>query len=118
MNRLGNIDIRFLKGVGDARAKLLREELGIRTFRDLLYTFPFRYVDRSRFYKIAEFEGDNMPNVQVKGKFKRFIKEGEGVRTRLIGIFHDGERFLEVVWFHRIKSIQNIYLQSWSIKEL
>lgn len=109
MNRLGNIDIRFLKGVGDARAKLLREELGIRTFRDLLYTFPFRYVDRSRFYKIAEFEGDNMPNVQVKGKFKRFIKEGEGVRTRLIGIFHDGERFLEVVWFHRIKSIQNIY---------
>lgn len=108
MHKLGNIDIKFLKGVGDARAKLLADELEIHSFRDLLYHLPFRYVDRSRFYMISEFTGD-MPNVQVKGKFVRFVKEGEGAKQRLIGIFTDGRSVMEVVWFSRIKSIANAY---------
>lgn len=108
MNRLGNIDIKFLKGVGDARAKFLASELDIHTFRDLLYTFPFRYVDRSRYYKIADFEGD-MPTVQVRGRFISFRKEGEGVKSRLIGIFSDGSKMMEVVWFQRIKAISTAY---------
>lgn len=108
MNRLGNINIQYLKGVGDTRAKLLASELDIHTFRDLIYTFPFRYVDRSRFYKISELE-EEMPNVQIRGHFVRFYKEGEGAKTRLIGIFHDGEKLMEVVWFQRIKSILNTY---------
>ena len=49
-------EIKFLPGVGPKRALLLEKELGVRTFRDLLYTFPFRYVDRSRFYAISEID--------------------------------------------------------------
>ena len=52
-------DIKFLQGVGPKRAQLLEKELGIRTFRDLLYTFPFRYVDRSKFYAISEIDSAN-----------------------------------------------------------
>lgn len=73
-------DIMYLKGVGEKRAKLLAGELDMRTFRDLLYYFPFRHIDRSRFYKIREFTGD-MPLVQIRGRFISFAVEGEGEET-------------------------------------
>lgn len=94
-------DIKFLKGVGEARSKMLNTELEIRTFGDLLYTFPYRYVDTSRFYKISEFTGE-MPSVQVLGRFTGFTEEGEGLRKRLKASFHDGSRFMEIVWFSKI----------------
>jgi ATP-dependent DNA helicase RecG len=108
MIRLANTDIKYLKGVGDARAKMLKSEMQISTYRDLLYTFPYRYVDRSRFYRIAEFTGD-MAYVQVKGSFIAFATEGEGKKRRLKGLFTDGERTMEVVWFARIKEISQAY---------
>lgn len=98
-------DIKFLKGVGDVRAKLLGTELDITTFRDLLYTFPYRHVDRSRFYKISELQGEEMPALQVKGFFVRFNEEGEGARKRMVGVFSDGSRLMEVVWFSKAKTI-------------
>lgn len=101
-------DIKFLKGVGEKRAKLLDAEMEIRTFGDLLYTFPHRYVDTSRFYKIDEFSGE-MPAVQVLGKFVGFAAEGEGARQRLKASFHDGSRFMEVTWFSRINYFKNAY---------
>ncbi len=107
MNRLATTDIKFLKGMGDARAKLFAAELDIHSFRDLLYTFPFRYVDRSRFFKISELTED-MPLVQIRGQFMRFTVEGEGVKTRLIGLFTDGRSLMEIVWFARIKQIKSI----------
>jgi len=100
MTGLEKFDIKFVKGVGEVRAKLLAAELGIHSMRDLLYTFPFRYIDRSRYFKIADFEADS-PNVQVKGRFIRFDKEGEGVKSRVKGLFSDGDRLMEVVWFSR-----------------
>lgn len=106
---LADIDIKYLKGVGEARAKLLSAELDIKSLRDLLYTFPFRYVDRSRFYRIQEFTGE-MPYVQVKGSFIRFAKEGEGAKQRLTALFSDGESLMEVVWFARISQISNAYI--------
>lgn len=102
-------DIKYLKGVGEKRAKSLESEYGIRTFRDLAYTFPFRYVDRSRFYSIHEFRGE-MPAVQVRGHFLRIDVEGEGFRQRLKGIFTDGEKMMEVVWFSKVKTLKNVYL--------
>lgn len=101
-------DIVYLKGVGPARAKLLSDEFGIRTFRDLLYTFPFRYVDKSRFYRIREFSGE-MPHVQVCGQFVQIGLEGEGARQRLRGIFSDGERLMECVWFSRVRALKDFY---------
>ena len=108
MHTLAGYDIKFLKGVGEQRAKLLASELDIRTFRDMLYTFPIRYVDRSRFYRISEFTED-MPLVQVRGHFVRFSQEGEGAKKRLIGIFSDGKSMMEVVWFSRIKQLSGAY---------
>ncbi len=102
-------DIKYLKGVGDRRAETLGKELDIHTFRDLLYYFPFRHIDRSRFYRISEFVGLDMPNVQVKGCFISFREEGEGTKKRLVGVFSDGKSLMEVVWFSGINKIKSIY---------
>lgn len=108
MERLRQTDVKFVKGVGPRMAELLEKELGIRTCYDLLYHFPNQYVDRSKFYSITDFEGD-MPMVQVKGQFINFTVQGEGAKTRLIGLFTDGSKMMEVVWFHRIKWIRENY---------
>lgn len=101
-------ELKYLKGVGEKRAKLLADELELRTFRDLLYYFPFRHIDRSRFYKINEFVAD-MPLVQVKGRFISFSIEGEGARKRLVGIFSDGRNLMQCVWFSRVNAIKDAY---------
>ena len=75
MSRLDEIDIKFLTGVGPKRAELLAEQLHIRTFYDLLYYFPFRYVDRSRIFQIRELES-GMPFIQLKGRFVTMTTEG------------------------------------------
>lgn len=106
MTGLERFDIKYLKGMGEKRAKLMDSELGIKTLRDLLYTFPFRYIDRSRFYSISEFTEDST-SVQVRGKFLRFSEEGEGARKRLTGIFSDGSKTMEAVWFAGIKGIKS-----------
>ncbi len=105
MDRLRATDIKYLKGVGPARAKVLGEELGIRTLYDLLYHFPSHYVDRSRFYMISEL-GREMPMVQIRGRFVSFTTQGEGAKTRLVGLFTDGRSSMEIVWFKRIKIIR------------
>lgn len=101
-------DIKFLKGVGEKKAKMLGSELEIFSFADLLYTFPYRYVDTSRFYKISEFSGE-MPAVQVLGHFISFTIEGEGLRRRLKATFSDGSRYMEVVWFSKINYFKDAY---------
>lgn len=106
--RFFEMDIKFLKGVGEQRAKMLGEEFDIHTVRDLAYNFPFRYIDKSRFYNISEFSGE-MPAVQVRGRFIRLDVEGEGARQRLVGIFSDGKSLMETVWFSKIKTLREIY---------
>lgn len=108
MNSLAYTDIKFLKGVGEARAKMLASELDIHSFRDLLYYFPFRFVDRSRFFRIADLQAD-MPAVQLRGHFVRFSQEGEGLKKRLVGLFTDGRSMMEVVWFARYQNISGTW---------
>ncbi len=100
--------IKFLKGIGGTRADLLEKELGISTFRDMAMYFPYRHIDRSRFYAIAEL-GENMPALQVKGRFVAFTVEGEGRKKRLNGTFTDGQRMMTVTWFTKIDTIARIY---------
>lgn len=102
---LRHTEITYLKGVGPARAKLLGEELGIRTFHDLLHHYPTHYIDRSRFYTINTLTNE-MPMVQIRGKFVTMNVQGEGAKMRLIGLFTDGTGTMEVVWFKRIKAIR------------
>lgn len=103
-----DFDIKFLKGIGPTKAKLLNEELGIKSLHDLLHHFPTHYVDRSKIYPINSFR-DEMPYIQVKGRFVTFTIQGEGAKRRLTGLFTDGTATMEVVWFQRIKAIKDAY---------
>ncbi len=95
--------------MGDARAKVLANEIGVVTFRDLLYYFPFRHVDRSRFYSIDELIGEDLPALQIKGRFVSFRMDGEGARKRLVGVFTDGHSFMETIWFSKINTFATAY---------
>lgn len=100
-----NTAINYLPGIGPQRAKLLEAELGIKTWHDLLYNFPYKHIDRSRLYKIRELTTD-MPFVQVLGQFLSFEEAGQGRKHRLTGHFWDGDMFLDVTWFHGINYIK------------
>lgn len=101
-------DIKYLPGVGPKKATLFAAELGIRSVEDLLRHFPYKYVDRSRFYYLHEING-NMPYIQVKGQILKFDKIGEGKNMRLSAIFTDGKDTIELVWFKGIKFILEKY---------
>ncbi len=95
-------EIKFLPGVGPKRAELLYKELKIKTFRDLIYYFPFKYIDRTKFYKISEIHAQ-MPHIQIKGKIVSFETAGEGSKQRLTAKFADETGSIELVWFRAIK---------------
>ncbi len=101
-------DIKYLKGMGPVKAKLLDEELGIKSLHDLVHHFPTHYVDRSKIYPIRSFR-DEMPYVQVKGRFVSLNIQGEGAKRRLTGLFTDGTATMDVVWFQRIKALKEAY---------
>ncbi|WP_289105756.1 ATP-dependent DNA helicase RecG [uncultured Bacteroides sp.] len=105
---LSSHDIKFLPGVGPHRAEILEKELGIRSFRDLLYHFPYKYVDRSRIYRISEIDG-TMPYIQLKGQILSFETFGEGRQRRLVAHFSDGTGVADLVWFQGIKFVSGKY---------
>lgn len=90
--------IAYLPGVGPKKAEILKKEAGISSYEDLLYYFPYKYVDRSRFYRVAEITG-NMPYIQLKGRILCFDLLGEGRTRRLVGKFTDGSGVVDLVWF-------------------
>lgn len=95
----------YLKGVGPQRAELLAKELHIHTCGDLLYHFPFRYVDRSRFYKISELSGD-MPYVQLRGRIVKTEEVNAKGNKRYTAIFKDDSGAVELIWFQGIRFIK------------
>ncbi len=106
--RQGYLDtpIEFLKGVGPKRAELLRAEVEIFNFQDLLCFFPFRYIDRSRFYMIREVTGD-MPYVQIRGKISDIQLHGKQRTTRMTATLSDATGSLELVWFRGFKWLKD-----------
>ena len=101
-------DIKYLQGVGPQRAALLSKELNICSLHDLLYYFPYKYVDRSRLYYIHEIDG-NMPYIQLKGQILSFETVGEGRQRRLVAHFSDGTGVVDLVWFQGIKYLVGKY---------
>jgi len=97
-------DIKFLPGVGPKKAELLAKELDIRSAEDLIRHYPYKYVDRSRFYFIHEINAE-MPFIQLKGQIIRFEKVGEGHNQRLTAIFTDGRENIELIWFKGVKYV-------------
>lgn len=108
MSELSMNDIKFLPGVGPKRAELFNKELGIYSYEDLLYYYPYKYIDRSRTYTIREING-TMPYIQLRGKIVRYETQGEGYKRRLTAIFADATGTIELVWFKGIKYIQDRY---------
>jgi len=104
MNNLLETPIEYLKGVGPARGELLRKELGIHKYGDLLHLFPNRYIDRTRYYKVNELINNNA-EVQVVGKVVNLKTVGEK-KARLVATFTDGTGEMELVWFQGQKWIR------------
>ncbi|MGF7079128.1 ATP-dependent DNA helicase RecG [Mucilaginibacter sp. UYCu711] len=94
--------IEYLKGVGTARADMLKKELAIKTFEDLLQHFPFRHIDRTRFYKIKDIQQD-LPYVQVIARLSHKDLLGEKHTKRLVAQVQDDTGVMELVWFQGIK---------------
>lgn len=107
MNDYLDTPVEFLKGVGPVRAGFLRDELNIHTFNDLVTHFPFRYVDRSRFYTISEANPD-LTYIQLKGKILNFSIIGKPRAQRLVASFADETGVIELVWFQGLKWIKDI----------
>ena len=100
-----NTSIDYLKGVGPNRSDILKKEFQIFTYDDLLNFFPFRYIDRTKFYKISEIQKSNA-DVQIIGRFTDIYYFKNIKSNRLIGTFNDGNQIIEIVWFKATKWIE------------
>jgi ATP-dependent DNA helicase RecG len=102
-------DIKFLPGVGDKRAEILKKEIDISTWGDLMEYYPYKYVDRSKIYRISEMRGD-MPFVQIKGKILSYEEFPMGGRKkRIVGHFGDGTGVVDLVWFNGSQYVYKTY---------
>ena len=109
MHSILDQDIMYLPGVGPRKKEILSKELNINTFGDLLEYYPYKYVDRTQIYRIAQLQGD-MPYVQLKGRILSFEEFDMGPRRkRLIAHFSDGWNVADLVWFQGTKYILNTY---------
>jgi ATP-dependent DNA helicase RecG len=101
-------NITYLTGVGPKRADLFSKELNINTFRDLLYHFPFKYIDRTKFYKISELDPE-LPYIQIKGFIRGYYTEGQRAGKRLVADFYDETGTIKLIWFKGTKWITGSY---------
>ncbi len=102
-------DIMFLSGVGPRRTEILNRELNIRTWRDLLEYYPYKYVDRSRIYAIRELDG-TMPFVQIRGRILSFEEFPMGAhRKRVVAHFGDGSGVVDLVWWQGAQYVYKTY---------
>jgi ATP-dependent DNA helicase RecG len=103
--KLLDTPIEYLTGVGPMKADVLKKELRIFTYRDLLYHFPFRYVDKTRFHRIADIDEES-DTVQLKGILRRLEVAGEGRVRRLSGTLRDETGSIELVWFQMVHFLE------------
>lgn len=99
--------VEYLKGVGSQRAEILRKDLGIFTYADLLCYYPFRYIDRTRFYKINELDPE-LPAIQIIGRVISKEIIGEKHTKRLVARFKDDTGIMELVWFQSIRWMERM----------
>lgn len=101
-------EITCIQGIGQKRAELLKKEIGITTLADLLSYYPYKYVDRSRFYRINDID-ETMPYIQLKGQILSAEYMGEGRARRYVAHFSDGTGFVDLVWFQGIRYVEGKY---------
>ena len=98
--------IEYLKGVGPAKAELLKKEVSIFTYGDLLQYYPFRYIDKSKVFNISDIS-DDMPYIQLKGKIIQFEEIGQKRFKRLVAKFKDETGLIDLVWFKGVRWIKS-----------
>ncbi|MDR2626663.1 MAG: ATP-dependent DNA helicase RecG, partial [Dysgonamonadaceae bacterium] len=108
MSGIDTQNIMYLPGVGPKKAETLKNEIQVVSWEDMLYYFPYKYVDRSRIFTIREIDG-NMPYIQLKGKIESFETIGTGRTRRIKAWFGDGTGRIELVWFRGLKTIPSLY---------
>ncbi|MBC7382139.1 MAG: ATP-dependent DNA helicase RecG [Bacteroidia bacterium] len=106
MNSYLSTPVEYLKGVGPAKGDLLKKELQIFTFNDLLFHFPYRHIDRSKVYKISEVNGE-LPFIQLRGKLSNMRTLGSAGAQRLVAELRDGSGMIELVWFQGHKWLKD-----------
>jgi ATP-dependent DNA helicase RecG len=126
---LSQQNIMYLPGVGPRKAETLKKELDIVSWEDMVYYFPYKYVDRSKIFKISEIQrlcrtgfnaqtsldwsgersDKSFPYIQLKGRIRHYETLGEGYKRRLTAEFYDDTGAIDLVWFQQIKAIQNMY---------
>ncbi len=99
-------NIEYLKGVGPARAQILRQEAHIHTFEDLLYYFPFRYINKNNIVKIARIQ-DDQTYITVRGRIVGLSEKGGGRQKRLVASLHDDTGHIDLIWFSGLKWIKD-----------
>ena len=108
MSELSTKDIKFLSGVGPKKAELLKKEIDVSSFEDMIYYFPYKYIDRSKVYKISEINSTSS-YIQLKGRILSMTEIGEKRKQRLSAKFTDGNDVIELIWFKGIKFIVDKY---------
>ena len=98
----------YLPGVGPKKAEILERELGIVSYWDLLNYYPYKYMDRSRIYRVADLT-DNLPYIQLRGRITRFETVGAGSGRRLVAKFTDGTGVIDLVWFKGLNFVTSKY---------
>ncbi|MBK6932217.1 MAG: ATP-dependent DNA helicase RecG [Saprospirales bacterium] len=97
--------IEYLKGVGPQRAEVLKKELGVFTCGDLLFHFPFRYIDRTQFHRVSDIQTEG-EQYQVKGILRRLETAGDGRAKRLVGTLRDETGAIELIWFQGVQWLE------------
>lgn len=107
MNLSGK-DITYLHGVGPKRAEMLKREINVSSYEDMLYYFPYRYIDRSKIYAISELN-ETSSYVQVRGRILKTELVGAARKQRLVALFSDGVSSMELLWFKGIQYVTQAY---------
>jgi len=108
MENILTTDIKYLKGMGPKRAELFAKELGIFTVGDLLRYYPYKYIDRTKIYAIAEIN-NSQTHIQLRGRITSFRREGIKYRQRLVATFIDTTGTIELIWFQGTKWAEKNY---------
>jgi ATP-dependent DNA helicase RecG len=103
-----NQSIQYLPGIGPKKAQIIAEDIGVSNIGELLFYFPYKHIDKSKFYKIKELNAD-LPYIQIIGKIVNYRIIGEGIKKRLIAEFTDETGTIELIWFKGLKWIAQTY---------
>lgn len=106
LNSILNTPIEFIKGVGPSRADVLKKDLGLFTFQDMLAHYPFRYIDRTKYFKIREINPDSQ-YIQIIGRVISKKVIGDKRAKRIIAVFKDETGIMELVWFQSLKWVDD-----------